>query len=68
MLVTGIKKSDLDIRIITKSHTISFKLHPDDTPQKIVRELIHEDVKIINFNYLEKLLKIVLYSRFTGVM
>jgi hypothetical protein len=67
MIITGIKISNGNITIYTKNEIISFDSYKSDTPQKIISELIEEGFKIINLNYLEKLLKIVIYSRFTSI-
>ena len=67
MIITDIKKSNGNITIYTKNEIISFDSYNSDTPQKIISELIEEGFKIINLKYLEKLLKIVIYSRFTSI-
>ena len=67
MIITGIKKSNGNIILYTKNEIISFDSYNSDTPQKIISELIEEGFKITNLNYLEKLLKIVIYSRFTSI-
>lgn len=68
MLVTGIKKSNETITLYTIYKVISFDLYPSDTPQHIIYELVQEGFKIANLNYLEKLLKIVLYTRFKSII
>lgn len=68
MIITGIKRSNGNITLYTNKEIISFDSYKSDTPQKIITELIEEGFKIINLNYLEKLLKIVLYSRFTSII
>jgi hypothetical protein len=68
MIITGIKRSNGNITLYTNEEIISFDSYKSDTPQKIISELIEEGFKIINLNYLEKLLKIVLYSRFTSII
>jgi precorrin-6B methylase 1 len=67
MIITGIKRSNESITLYTNNEIISFDFYQSDTPQKIIAELIEEGFKISNLNYLEKLLKIVLYSRFTSI-
>lgn len=67
MIITGIKRSNGNITLYTNKEIISFDSYNSDTPQKIISELIQEGFKIINLNYLEKLLKIVIYSRFTSI-
>lgn len=67
MIITGIKRSNGTITLYTNKEIISFDYYKSDTPQKIVTELIEEGFKIINLDYLERLLNIVLYTRFTSI-
>lgn len=68
MIITGINKSDANITLYTSHETISFNLYKTDTPDQIISELIKEGFKILNLEYLKKLLKIVLYTRFTSIV
>lgn len=68
MIITGIKKSGENITLYTNKEIISFDSYKSDTPQKIIDELIEEGFKIVNLDYLAKLLKIVLYTRFTSII
>jgi len=68
MIITGIKRSNGNITLYTNKEIISFDSYKSDTPQKIMTELIEEGFKIINLDYLERLLKIVLYTRFTSII
>lgn len=68
MIITGIKKSNENITLFTKSNTISFDLYPTDTPQKLISELSEEGFKILNIDYLKKLLNMVLYTRFISII
>lgn len=68
MIITGINKSDTNITLYTTYDTISFKLYKTDTPDQIIFELIQEGFKILNLEHLKKLLKIVLYTRFTSIV
>jgi len=68
MIITGIKKSGENITLYTNKEIISFDSYNSDTPQKIIDELIEEGFKIVNLDYLAKLLKIVLYTRFTSII
>ena len=68
MIITGIKRSNGNITLYTNNEIISFDSYQSDTPQKIISELIEEEFKITNLEYLEKLLKIVLYTRFKSIL
>lgn len=68
MIITGIKKSSENITLYTNKEIISFDSYKSDTPQKIIDELIEEGFKIVNLDYLAKLLKTVLYTRFTSII
>ena len=68
MIITGIKKSNENIILYTNKEIISFNSYKSDTPQIIIQELIEEGFKILNIDYLEKLLKIVLYTRFNSIV
>lgn len=67
MIVTGIKKLQGHIKLYTTDEIISFESYTSDTPKQIITELIGEGFKILNLDYLEKLLKIVLYTRFKSI-
>lgn len=68
MIITGINRSNENITLYTNKEIISFDYYQTDTPQKIINELIEEGFKIVNLDYLEKILKIVLYTRFTSII
>lgn len=68
MIITGVKKSNENITLYTYNNVISFEFYESDTPKKIITELIDEGFKIANLDYLEKLLTIVLYSRFKSIV
>lgn len=68
MIITGIKRSNGNITLYTNKEIISFDSYQSDTPQKIISELIEEGFKIVNLDYLAKLLKTVLYTRFTSII
>ena len=68
MIITGIKRSNGNITLYTNNEIISFDYYVSDTPQKIITELIEEGFKIVNLDYLAKLLKTVLYTRFTSII
>jgi len=68
MVITGIKKAGEHITLHTTNKIISFDLYKSDTPQLIIAELINEGFIILNLDYLEKLLKLVLYTRFIGII
>ena len=68
MIITGIKKSSENITLYTNKEIILFDSYKSDTPQKIIDELIEEGFKIVNLDYLAKLLKTVLYTRFTSII
>lgn len=68
MIITGIKRSNGNITLYTNNEIISFDFYKSDTPQKIIYELIEEGFKIVNLDYLAKLLKTVLYSRFKSIV
>lgn len=68
MIIIGIKRSNKNITLYTEKEIISFNIYESDTPQKILDELIEEGFKIVNLEYLKKILKIVLYTRFTSII
>ena len=68
MIITGIKKSHENIILYTTNNIISFDLYKTDTPGVIISELLEEGFNILNLDYLEKILKIVLYSRFISII
>ena len=68
MVITGIKRVNENITLHTTTKIISFDLYKNDTPQLIITELINEGFIILNLDYLEKLLKLVLYTRFISVI
>lgn len=68
MVITGIKRANENITLHTTTKIISFDLYKSDTPQLIITELINEGFIILNLDYLEKLLKLVLYTRFISVI
>jgi hypothetical protein len=68
MIITGIKKSRGNITLYTPNDVISFDLYKTDTPNVIISELLEEGFNISNLDYLEKILKIVLYSRFISII
>jgi len=67
MIITGIKRSNKIITIYTNNEIISFDSYQSDTPLKITTEMIEEGFKIVNLDYLDKLLNIVLYTRFKSI-
>lgn len=68
MIITGVKKTNENIILYTSSKIISFNLYKNDTPEQIIKELVDEGFEFLNLDYLKKLLKIVLYSRFTSIV
>jgi len=67
MFITGIKRTNETIILYTDNKIISFDIYKSDTPHTIISELISEGFKILNLDYLEKLLKIILYTRFNSI-
>lgn len=68
MMITGIRRAHENITLHTTTKIISFDLYKSDTPQIIITELINEGFIILNLDYLEKLLKLVLYTRFISII
>jgi hypothetical protein len=68
MIITGIKKTNEKITLYTLNDVISFVLYKTDTPSIIISELLEEGFNISNLDYLEKILRIVLYSRFSSII
>ena len=67
MFITGIKRTNETITLHTTTKIISFDLYKSDTPHTIISELVSEGFTILNLDYLEKILKIVLYTRFNSI-
>jgi hypothetical protein len=67
LYVTGVEKGNEIITIYTSTVIISFPLFKEDTLSIILSDIYKEFV-IANKHYLEKLLKIVLNSRFFKII
>lgn len=68
MKIYGIKKKLRNIELYCDTKTIiCFELYEDDTPQKIICDL-KKEFDIINIPEVEKMLNIVLYTRFSSII
>jgi hypothetical protein len=65
--VVGINKLNETINIITKDSIISFTYYSTDTTDKIIQELIQENFKFTNINFLKACINCMLNPRFKSI-
>ena len=68
MYLKGVVKKSNRITLYTDQNIISFDLMNTDTPKQIILDLQIEGLNISNLDYLYKLLRIVLYTRFSSIV
>ena len=65
--VIGTNKINETINIITTDSIISFTYYSTDTADKIIQELLQENFKFTNINFLKSCIKCMLNPRFKSI-